>query len=572
MPIRVLAPDTVSKIAAGEVVERPASVVKELVENSLDAGASQVNIETRGGGVSLIRVSDNGTGIPRDEVELAFQRHATSKITSLADLEMATSLGFRGEALPSIAQVAQVEVTARSQEEASGSHLRLQDGKVIEKGVRAHPQGTTIVVSNLFRNVPARLKYLKSSKAENGQISSLVSQFSLAFPRVRFTLVVDGRKALQTSGNGKLRDVLAEAYGLQIGQAMLEMGKTGKEGGFTPATSGYISPTSVSRANRRHITFFVNHRWIQSRLLMRAVEKAYEGMLGVGRYPIAIINLALSPQSIDVNVHPAKREIRFSQEPIVFNTVYGTVRRTLMERMPVPEVNLSPHLEFTPEQQTYERYHLEMPGDGKEPGLAAALILPQATPPSGVPILRVLGQVGSTYIAAEGPDGLYLIDQHAAHERILFEKVLAQQAQKGVEVQSLLEPLSIELSLKQEESLSTREEMLAHFGFAIEPFGDRTCLLRAVPAMLAGQRLAEAVRVVLDSLEDEIDPAKREEKVAISLACHSAVRAGQTLSHDEMGELVKQLEKVDSPRTCPHGRPTMIHLSSGRLEKEFWRT
>ena len=565
MPIRVLAPDTIARIAAGEVVERPASVVKELVENSLDAGATQIDIEVRSG-TSWIRVADNGTGIPRDEVELAFQRHATSKITSLADLEKTTSLGFRGEALPSIAQVAQVEMVTRSQEEISGTYLNLQDGRVMDKGVRAHPQGTTITVRNLFRSVPARLKYLKSLAAENGQISNVVSQYSLAFPGVRFTLVIDGRRALQTPGNGKLRDVLAEVYGLQIAQAMLEVGKTDKQGGFTPVISGYISPSSISRANRSYITFFVNQRWVQSRMLARAVEKAYEGLLGVRRYPVAVISLSLPPQSIDVNVHPTKKEIRFAQEPIVFNTVYGAVHRTLMEKMPVPEVAPSPHSVFTAEEPTLEPATSE-----KKPGLPSPMTPPRATPSSGIPVLRVLGQSAGIYIIAEGPDGLYLIDQHAAHERILFEKVLAQQAQKEVEVQSLLEPLTIELSPRQEQLLSTREEMLARFGFVIEPFGQRACLLRAVPAMLAGEGIAEAVKEVLDSLEEETDQVKREERVAMSLACHSAVRAGQVLSQEEMRELLKQLEKATSPRTCPHGRPTMLHLSSGRLQREFGR-
>jgi len=421
MSICVLAPEVVSKIAAGEVVERPASVVKELMENSLDAGASQINIEVRGGGVNFIRVSDNGVGIFQGEAELAFYRYATSKIASLADLENTTSLGFRGEALPSIAQVAQVELLTRSKEEISGTYLCLREGKVVERGARANPQGTTVTVRNLFRNVPARLKFLKSSTTENSQITDLVSQYSLAFPGVRFNLIIDGRRVLHTPGNGKLRDVLVQVYGLETAQAMLEIGKSSREGGLAPVVSGYISPPSLSRANRSYLSFFVNQRWIQSRLMARAVEKAYEGLLMAGRHPIAVINLSLLPQWVDVNVHPTKREIRFSQEPIIFNTVYGTVRRTLVERVPVPEVSLSPHPVFTPEQQP-----LEGPSDGKKPGFVLPLIPHVA--PSGLPVLRVLGQLGNTYIIAEGPDGLYLIDQHAAHERILFDKILAQQA------------------------------------------------------------------------------------------------------------------------------------------------
>ncbi len=567
MPIHLLSPDLVSKIAAGEVVERPASVVKELVENSLDAGASQISIEVRGGGVNFIRVSDNGTGIPGDEAQLAFDRHATSKITSLADLENAKSLGFRGEALPSIAHVAQVELLSRSKEETSGTYLSLQDGKVMERGVRAHPQGTTVTVRNLFRHVPARLKFLKSSTTENSHITNLVSHYSLAFPGVRFGLVIDGRPILHTPGSGKVRDVMAEIYGLQIAQAMLKIEKTAKEGGLTPAVSGYVSPPSLSRASRSYLSFFVNQRWIQSPLLARAVERAYEGLLGVGRYPIAVINLSLLPQSVDVNVHPTKREIRFSQEPVVFNTVYGTVRRTLMDKMPLPEVELShqPASVSAPEQQTPE-----VPVGEEKRSFSLPLVPPKA-PPSGIPILRVLGQVASTYVIAEGPDGLYLIDQHAAHERVLFEKILAQQAKEEVESQSLLEPLTIELSLRQEELLRARQEILARFGFVIEPFGERTYLLRAVPAMLAGQGMEEPVKEALDSLEDDVNPAEREEKLAASLACHGAIRAGQILSQEEMRELVKQMEKATSPRTCPHGRPTIVHLSSGRLEREFGR-
>lgn len=568
MSIRILTPDVVSKIAAGEVIERPASVVKELVENSLDAGASQISIEVKGGGTNSIRVSDNGAGIPHDEAELAFQRHATSKITDMADLESNTSLGFRGEALPSIAQVAQIELLTRAKDEVSGTYLRLQNGKVIERSVRAHPQGTRVTVSNLFRDVPARLKFLKSSTTENSQISHLVTQYGLAFPEVRFSLIIDGRPTLRTPGSGKIRDVLAEVYGLEAARAMLQIEKTSKEGGLSPAVSGYVSPSSLSRASRNYLSFFVNQRWIQSRLLARAVEKAYEGLLGVGRYPIAVINLSMPPRLVDVNVHPTKREIRFSQEPVVFNTVYGTVHRTLVGTMPVPEIGSS----FATASI------LSREAQSREASLADANLEMALTPPppkpasaSAIPLLRVLGQVASTYIIAEGPDGLYLIDQHAAHERVLFERILSEQAEKRVEVQSLLEPLSVELSPSQEELLKSREEILCQFGFAIEPFGERTYLLRAIPAILAAQGTEEAVKAALDSLEEEASLTKREERIAASLACHGAVRAGQTMSQEEMRELVRQMERADSPRTCPHGRPTMIHLSSGRLEKEFGR-
>ncbi len=564
-PIHILFPEVVSKIAAGEVVERPASVVKELVENSLDGGASQISIEVKGTGVNFIRVSDNGIGIPADEAELAFQPHATSKITSLADLDGATSLGFRGEALHSIAQVAQVEMLTCSKGDASGMYICLREGRIVNKEVRACPQGTTVTVRNLFRNVPARLKFLKSATTENNQISNLVSQYGLACPGVRFTLSIDGRSVLRTPGSGKLRDVLAEVYGVEIAQAMLEIKGNAKEGGLTPIVSGCTSPPSVSRAARNCLSFFVNGRWVQSRLLAGALEKAYEGWLAVRRYPIVAINLSMAPQLVDVNVHPTKREIRFAQEPVVFNAVYGAVRRVLTERAPIPEVKPVATFALTAGQNVVD---LPVADRATHPALP---LMPEATRHE-IPILRVLGQAASAYIIAEGPDGLYLIDQHAAHERVLFDRILAQWTERTVDVQSLLEPIAIELSLKQEELLRAKGELLAQFGFSMEPFGDRTCLIRAVPAMLVGAGMADAVKEALDSLDDEADPTKGEGRIARSLACHGAVRAGQLLSQEEMRELIGQLERTASPRTCPHGRPTMVHLSSGRLEKEFGRT
>jgi len=562
MPIRLLPPDVVSKIAAGEVVERPASVVKELIENSLDAGASQIEIEVRGGGVNLIRVSDNGTGIPKDEVELAFQHHATSKIESLADLDTGTSLGFRGEALHSIAHVAQVDLLTRNKDDSTGTFVSLRDGVVTERGVRAAPQGTTATVRHLFRDVPARLKFLKSATTEGNQIANLVSQYCLAFPGVKFTLSVEGRDILHTPGSGRLKDAIAEVYGLDVAQAMLEIKGVASESGMVPVVNGYTSPPSLSRATRGYISFFVNGRWVQSRALAGAVERAYEGWLGVRRYPISVINIAISPHFVDVNVHPAKREVRFSQEPMVFNAVYGAIRRVLSERAPIPEFR--PAAGFAPAPEMPELLSVE-----RKPG-AAGPLMPGPSRPD-LPILRVLGQASLTYIIAEGPDGLYLIDQHAAHERVLFEKALAQQSRKAVDVQPLLEPLALDLSLKQEEALRTGGETLAQFGFGIEPFGDRTYLVRAVPAMLVGKGIADAVKEAIDSLEDEAAGANEEERIARSLACHGSVRAGQVLSQEEMGELIRQLEKTTSPRTCPHGRPTMIHLSAGRLEREFGR-
>ncbi len=558
MPIKVLAPEVVSKIAAGEVVERPASVVKELIENSLDAAATQVSIEARGGGLNLIRVIDNGTGIPATEATLAFHRYATSKVSNLADLDAISSLGFRGEALPAIAAVAQVELLTRTPEELAGAYLNLKNGVVVETGKRACPQGTSVTVRHLFQNVPARLKFLKSPATESSRVSNLVSQYSLAFPEVRFSLFLDGRMALQTAGNGVLRDVLVKVYGLETAEAMIPVGEVNSQ------VWGFVSPYSLARSSRGHLSFFINRRWVQSRLLSRATEDAYEGLLMTGKHPIAVLNISLPAQDIDVNVHPAKLEVKFRNEQALFTAVQRAVRAALVKEMTVPQVMRPPSVvdvpTFISQKEPLSRQEEIFDGFAPRPS------------PGPLPILRVFGQLSATYIIAEGPDGLYLIDQHAAHERILFERVRAQQASRAVEVQGMLEPLTIEVTPRQEEMLRAGGEILDSYGFAMEPFGSRTYLLRTVPALLREGNIAQAVIEILDSLGEEGESGKREERIALSLACHSAVRAGQVLSQEEMHQLVLELEQAESPHTCPHGRPTIIRFTSSQLEREFGRS
>ncbi|MBC8276000.1 MAG: DNA mismatch repair endonuclease MutL [Chloroflexi bacterium] len=545
MPIKILAREVVSKIAAGEVVERPASVVKELVENALDAGATQIAVEAQGGGVSLIRVTDNGSGIPATDVELAFHRYATSKIDALTDLEKISTLGFRGEALPSIATVAEVEILTKADGDAAGTYLYLKNGSVMKREKRSRPQGTTVTVHHLFRNFPARLKFLKSPTTENGHIANLLSQYALAFPEVKFNLVLDGRLILKTPGNGSLRDCVAEVYGLEVARQMLEIDGADQ----ILSAAGLVSPSSLARSSRGYLSFFVNRRWVRSSLLARAAEDAYHGLLMTGKHPIVILNISLSPQEIDVNVHPTKTEVKFRNSQTAYVAVQKSIKKVLV-KAPPPEIKTGTP-SFTPPPSLWTVKGAET---------------------TSLPILRVVGQLASNYIMAEGPEGLYLIDQHAAHERILFEKILSQRSQQKIEIQGLLEPVNIELSPKQEEVLKTKGELLGEFGFNLEPFGVRSYLLRAVPAMMKEGNLAEAVRTLLDSLAAEGEPSKREENIAQSLACHSAVKAGQSLNAEEIRELIKQLEQTNQPRTCPHGRPTMIHLSSHQLDKEFGRT
>jgi DNA mismatch repair protein MutL len=579
MPIEVLAPEVVSKIAAGEVVERPSSVVKELIENSLDAGATQVSVEARGGGVRLVRVTDNGSGMPAVEVGVAFQRHATSKISGLSDLDAISSLGFRGEALPSIAAVARVEVLARTSDELSGTFLRLENGSPVESGERAGPRGTSITVRDLFQNVPARLKFLKSPSTESGHISNLVAQYSMAYPEVRFSLNLDGRAVLQTPGSGELHDVLVEVYGLKTSEAMIAVGESGSP------VSGYVSPPSVSRSSRAYLSFFVNRRWVNSRLLARATLDAYKGLLMTGKHPIVVLNIAVPNQDTDVNVHPSKTEIKFRDEQGIFTVVQRAVRAALVEETAVPQ--MSRHPQAVGGAGTAGA-HTAIPNMGPSSmkagqaelfeGTAAAGPLDsdsaavELRPTSRLPILRVLGQMAATYIIAEGPDGLYLIDQHAAHERVLFDQVRRQHAGMEVEVQGMLDPLTLEVTPRQEGIVEANSDILSSYGFDFEPFGQRTYLLRAVPSVLAEGDIPQAVGEILDCIGEGRGTGEGEDRIAASIACHSAVRAGQVLSAEEISKLVSDMEQSATPQTCPHGRPTMIHFTSSQLEREFGRS
>ncbi|MBN1691436.1 MAG: DNA mismatch repair endonuclease MutL [Dehalococcoidia bacterium] len=543
MSIKVLPPEVTSKIAAGEVIERPASVAKELIENSLDAGSSQITVEVGEGGVGFLRVADNGCGLSPTEAEIAIRRHATSKLSKLDDLEHISTLGFRGEALPSIAAVAEMDVLTRDEGSSAAACLHLEEGRVVSREKKSRPVGTTVTVRHLFRNFPARLKFLKSSATEAGHIASLVSQYALAFPEVKFEFIADGRISLRTPGDGDLRSAVAEVYGLDTAKKMLEV-----EGAAEMLyASGLASPPSVQRSTKSYLSFFVNRRYVRNSSLAKAVETAYEGLLMIGRHPVVVLNITLPPEEVDVNVHPTKLEVKFRNNQAVFRAVVKTLREA-QEKAPVPRV-----------------------GAGEEDALAGQLWDSWTGTTGQLPPLRMVGQLSSSYILAEGEDGLYLIDQHAAHERILFERILSQRAANKPVIQGMLEPLALELTPAQEQVMQRSDKLLEEFGFTIEPFGQRSYLVRSVPAVLNGSNLLETLKELLDELGSEQDASKRDIKAAQSLACHSAVLAGQALDADEMSNLIRQLQQTSSPRTCPHGRPTMIHLSSTQLKKEFGR-
>jgi DNA mismatch repair protein MutL len=586
MPIRVLPEQVASQIAAGEVVERPASVVKELVENAIDAGAADVRVETRGGGKELIRVIDDGCGVPAAEVEVAFHRHSTSKLTTADDLSHITTLGFRGEALASIASVSRVTFVTRANDEPVGVLLRLEGSRVTARRESGRPPGTAVAVEDLFFNVPARRKFLRTDRTERGHIDGWLTRYAMAYPGLRFTLSHDGKAVFQSPGNGRLRDVLVAVYGLEVGAALLEILQSEQQTGIQ--VLGFVSPPALHRANRAYITIFVNGRWVQDARLTYAVVQAYHTLLPTGRYPLGVVMVQLPPEEVDVNVHPAKAEVRFSDGDAVFRAVQRAVRRTLVERAPVPlavrpatawpttTVSTAPRREERLERLAGlgNRPAAEQLRFEEKPAGVAALGAGALAPSfARLPPLRVVGQLGATYIVAEGPEGMYLIDQHAAHERVLFERLLAERERAAVASQALLEPCPVELSPEAMGVLEQHLGPLGELGFQVESFGGTTLLVRALPALVAGEHPREVLEDIAAALlaGDAALGDRIEEAVARSVCKQAAVKAGQLMAREEMEELVRGLEGCTSPRTCPHGRPTMIHLSVEQLAREFGR-
>ena len=576
MPIQVLSPQIASKIAAGEVTERPASVVKELVENSLDAGARRISVEIRGGGIEYIRVTDDGIGIPPDEVAVAFERFATSKLVDPRDLDSVGTFGFRGEALPSIAAVARVVMVSRTRDGDAAAQVEVEAGRVLRRQSVGAAQGTSVTVRGLFHNLPARRKFLRSFASESTRIQSAVGRFALARPDVAVSLILDDKSTIATNGSGDLREAMASVYSAQITEATLDIEAEEGDSGV----HGLIGRPSLARSNRNHVTIFVNGRWVQNRSLGFALFEAYRGFLMERRYPIAVVNIAVPYSDVDVNVHPSKTEVRLRDERRVFSILQRTVRETLIANLPVQEISTRPvddqnlpsvraYWPIIPPNQT-----LDSDDMGSEAPLQTA---PSQSPQQpliprrALPALRVLGQIKATYIAAEGPDGMYLIDQHAAHERVLFERIKSDSRAGSPSVQGLMEPVTVDLTPEQREIVDSRHSNVSGLGFHVEDFGGGTSVLRGVPAVIGPEDPAGSLRDVLDLMAEGGGYESWDERAAYSLACHGAIRAGKSLSNQETEDLVRQLEQCSQPHTCPHGRPTMIHLSAARLEEEFGR-
>ena len=684
MGIQILSQDVAAKIAAGEVVERPANVAKELIENSLDAGATEVQVEIREGGQRLLQVTDDGHGIPAAELPLAAQRHATSKLHSAADLDCITSFGFRGEALYSIAAVSRMTLRSRHSAAESGAELHIEGGAVIRNQPSGLPVGTVVSVENIFFNTPARRKFLRRPTTEASHIAAIVQRCALAYPACRFKYVSDGKLSFFTEGTGRIDDVLSKIYGREVAQQMIGVGRSRGDGaadaeqvgkasqperqpeedeisfmsdfdenpapGSGPAignaeyrrmvpasaaqlagVSGYVSSLSLTRPTRAQINLFVNRRYIEDRSLTHAVVQAYHTLLPVGRYPLAVLFVELDPAEVDVNVHPRKTEVRFVDSNKIFRAIQRTVRRAIVDGAGVPEMPLGREGErpadapaepltdgfesqetFQPHQSGWSarRHAILGAGAGRQPTISfdmpgadqpdADPLLNAPNPPSEaaapptattgesdaaprdgeqtLPPLRVVGQAGAMYVVAEGPEGLYLIDQHAAHERILYEKFMAQResdgASRGIPRQGLLNPISLHVGDARAGFVAQHLNELNSVGFGVEHFGGDTFLVRAIPSVLSNQDSERALDEIVQGLAENRDLVGEElEARLVKMVCKRAsIKAGQILSDIEMKELVRQLEQCRAPRTCPHGRPTMLQLSAGELERAFKRT
>ena len=631
--IAVLSQNTIDKIAAGEVVERPASVVKELVENAIDAGATAITVEIKEGGISFIRVTDNGGGIPKEQVPLAFLRHATSKITQAEDLLQITSLGFRGEALSSISAVSQMEVITKAPEDFMGVRYVIEGGqeKVLED-VGA-PNGTTMLVRNLFFNTPARKKFLKTAMTEAGYVSSYMEQLALSHHNISFKYMVNGQLRLHTSGNANLKDVIYGIYGRDITRELISVQyeKTGI------SITGFIGKPSIARGNRNFENYYINGRYVKSKLLMKAIEEAYKPYMMQHKYPFVCLQYDIHGEDVDVNVHPTKMEVRFQNQSAVYNATYDLITEALAGKEIIPEVSLTPNpaavkkqpqpkeekipvpepfeknriaeekpvyapiglrpasaepktesktvpisvsapvkpkeseIQTKPEEQKKETFPQEQPEIAKAEQLELfdnRLLSKEARVHH-----RIIGQLFDTYWLVEYDNKFYIIDQHAAHEKVLYERFLKEFANKEILSQMISPPSLVSLNLQESNLLKANLEIFREFGFEISEFGGKEYSIHAVPANIYGISVQELFIQILDSLEQEHvskTPNILAERIATA-ACKAAVKGNNRLSVKEADALIDELLGLENPYNCPHGRPTIISMTKYELEKKFKR-
>ena len=605
--IIVLDPFTANQIAAGEVVERPVSVVKELVENALDAGAGKIMVDISEGGLGRIMVIDDGGGMEEDDLRLAFERHATSKIKSASDLSRITTLGFRGEALPSIAAVSHVTVTTRRAGAVSGTRAELKGGALLCRGPAGCPPGTAVVVEELFYNTPARKKAMKPAPAEGALCSDLISRLALSRPEVCFELRVKGRKVFHAPGTGRLIDSLAAVYGTGQSREMVRV----QADGSGISVRGYAGQPTFHRSSRSYQNVVVNGRFVRCPPVTAALEEAYRNMLPVGRKPVAVLSIAIDPSLLDVNVHPAKLEVSLLEEERVTSLVTEALKEALRERRSIPALKREDSatraafgeagktVPFQPLTSPVTRpvfHQIRMsPEKAPEPAKKEELFLPRdpvaktmtdalfaaeeiaeypGTQKNEFPDLIPLAQLLPTYILARGEEGLYIIDQHAAHERILFEEFYRRINSSERSSQALLIPLTIEMSPREAAVLTNQILRFADAGFILEHFGGNTFLLRGVPAYFSPGREKEFFNDMLSLFERPGHlPGENEflEKMAAVLSCREAVKAGGKLDPRAMGELIRRLSETENPLTCPHGRPTVVRISFREINRRFKR-
>lgn len=626
--IAVLDQNTIDKIAAGEVVERPASVVKELVENAVDAGSTAITVEIKDGGISFIRVTDNGGGIPKEQVPLAFLRHATSKIERVEDLLQISSLGFRGEALSSISAVSQMEVITKTQEALTGVRYIIEGGQ--EKALEeiGAPCGTTMLVRNLFYNTPARGKFLKTAMTEAGYVSSYMEQLALSHQDISFKYMVNGQTRLHTSGNSNLKDVIYGIYGRDITRELVPI--QFKAPGIE--ISGFIGKPVIARGNRNFENYYINGRYVKSKLLMKAIEEAYKPYMMQHKYPFVCLHYTIDGEAIDVNVHPTKMEVRFQNQSAVYNATYDAIQEALAGKELIPEVELEkkekelkkqniaapePFETVYKQQQSAKQsasYVKEEPptyvpkpvglrpatGNSATPQVSStdsaaksmvqSEIKEQRTMPEESPkqmelfgdVLlspkarlrhRIIGQLFDTYWLVEYDDKFYIIDQHAAHEKVLYEKLLKEYANKEVLSQMISPAQVISLNLQEDALMKANMEAFREFGFEISEFGGREYSIHAVPVDLYGSSVQEFFVEILDSLENEHtkQPLELITGKLATAACKAAVKGNNTLSLKEADQLIEQLLGLENPYHCPHGRPTIVSMTKYELEKKFKR-
>jgi DNA mismatch repair protein MutL len=634
--IRILSDNVANKIAAGEVVERPASVVKELLENSLDAGATEIRIDAEAGGRRLIRMADNGIGMMRDDALLAFERHATSKLNDVKDLLSIATLGFRGEALPSIGSVSRLILETRARGEQSGTVVEIAGGKLLRCEDAALAEGTTITVRDLFYNVPARKKFLRSEPTEIAHLASLVTHYSLAHPQKSFQLRHNQTELLNTSPVPTLRERVFQVFGSQVLDELVDLGDLTRDLSIpyepeeAPLTRrfrlrGFVSGPQVQKLNRNSIYLFVNGRLIRDKLLLHAISAAYHNLMPPACFPFALLFLDCDAEEVDVNVHPSKTEVRFRHGSLVHDFVRDSVREILMAQRPVSRIPdqrapqpgaALPYSEFS---QRMESMNFDAPLPAPDSGHVPEFVLRRTASPAprfdfvdpsgagaagftepvarlGVPEthgplfpgahmpepeslealrdLRPLGQIHESFIVAAGRDGLWIIDQHVAHERILFEQVLAQRSKGAVESQRMLLPLVITVSPAQQLEYARIAEELEALGFETEPFGNRTIAIKAAPAGVSGGDIEKVIFEILEIAERELRKASLEESrasMAATIACRAAIKINMKLDAAKMDWLLKSLAATSCPMTCPHGRPIALRYSTRDILKSFHR-